>query len=76
MGFMMKYSSLSVILIYFTWSLFISVNGVIDVLGDVHDENFTTRIHLEQLVVSDNESVQYVPVSERELHEDEIPWPG
>ena len=76
MGFLYKYSALTVIAVYLTWSVFISVNGVLDVVGDIHGANYTTRIHLEELEVTDNDKLEYVQLSERELKAGEAPWPG
>ena len=76
MGFLYKYSALTVTGVYLAWSAFISVNGVLDVVGDIHGANYTTRIHLEELEVTDNDKLEYVQLSERELREGEAPWPG
>jgi len=74
MGFLVKYISLSSIFLYFCWSLFFSVNSVVDLYGDIHHLNYTTRIHLEDLIVSDNGSVEYVNMDSTQL--EETPLPG
>ena len=76
MGFMLKYSALTSISIYLVWSLFISVNGLVDVLGDVHGLNYTTRIHLEDMVVAENNTLVYRSTVARELDPAIVPIPG
>ena len=76
MGFLLKYASLSGIAVYACWSAFFSVNSVLDVLGDVHDRNYTTRIHLEDMVVGDNASLIYVSPLATELDPNLEPLPG
>ena len=76
MGFMLKYSALTSISLYLAWSLFISVNSLVDVLGDVHGLNYTTRIHLEDMVVAENNSLVYRSTVARDLDPDIVPIPG
>ena len=76
MGFLYKYSALSLIVVYLAWSVFLSINGLLDVVGDVKGSNYTTRIHLEELEITDNDKLEYVQLSERELKDEELPWPG
>ena len=76
MGFILKYSALTSIGIYFVWSIFISVNGLVDVMGDVHGLNYTTRIHLEDMVVSENNSLVYESTVAKELDPATVPIPG
>ena len=73
---MLKYASLSGIAVYACWSAFFSVNSVLDVLGDVDDRNYTTRIHLEDMVVADNGSLVYVSQLAKELDPKLEPLPG
>ena len=47
-----------------------------DVLGDVSHRNYTTRIHLEDLVVGDNNSLVYVTQLAPRLSPDLAPTPG
>ena len=47
-----------------------------DVLGDVSHRNYTTRIHLEDLVVGDNNSLVYVTQLAPRLTPDLAPTPG
>ena len=47
-----------------------------DVLGDVGHRNYTTRIHLEDLVVGDNNSLVYVTQLAPRLPPDLAPTPG
>ena len=47
-----------------------------DVLGDVSHRNYTTRIHLEDLVVGDNNSLVYVTQLAPRLPPDLAPTPG
>ena len=76
MGFILKYSALTSIGIYFVWSLFVSVNGLVDVMGDVHGLNYTTRIHLEDMVVAENNSLVYKSTVAKELDPASVPIPG
>ena len=76
MGFILKYSALFWIVIYFVWSLFVSVNGLVDVLGDVNGLNYTTRIHLEDMVVAENNSLVYKSTVAKELDPASVPIPG
>ena len=76
MGFILKYSALFWIVIYFVWSLFVSVNGLVDVLGDVNGLNYTTRIHLEDMVVAENNSLVYRSTVAKELDPAVVPIPG
>ena len=73
---MLKYSALTSISIYLVWSLFISVYGLVDVLGDVHGLNYTTRIHLEDMVVAENNTLVYRSTVARELDPAIVPIPG
>ena len=75
MGFMLKYSALTSVGIYLVWSLFISVYGLVDVMGDVHGLNYTTRIHLEDLV-AENNSLVYKSTVAKELDPAIVPIPG
>ena len=45
-------------------------------LGDVGHRNYTTRIHLEDLVVGDNNSLVYVTQLAPRLPPDLAPTPG
>ena len=45
-------------------------------LGDVSHRNYTTRIHLEDLVVGDNNSLVYVTQLAPRLPPDLAPTPG
>ena len=76
MGFILKYSALTSISIYLLWSLFMSVYGLVDVMGDVHGLNYTTRIHLEDMVVAENNTLVYQSVVARELDPAIVPIPG
>ena len=76
MGFLLKYSALTSIVIYFFWSLFVSVNGLVDVMGDVHGLNYTTRIYLEDMVVAENNSLVYRSTVAKELDPAVVPIPG
>ena len=76
MGFILKYSALTSIVIYFFWSLFVSVNGLVDVMGDVHGLNYTTRIHLEDMVIAENNSLVYRSTVAMELGPAVVPIPG
>ena len=76
MGFMLKYSALTSISIFLLWSLFMSVYGLVDVMGDVHGLNYTTRIHLEDMVVAENNSLVYRSTVARDLEPDIVPIPG
>ena len=76
MGFILKYSALTSIVIYFFWSLFVSVNGLVDVMGDVHGLNYTTRIHLEDMVVAENNSLVYRSTVAKELDPAVVPILG
>ena len=76
MGFILKYSALTSIVIYFIWSLFVSVNGLVDVMGDVQGLNYTTRIHLEDMVVAENNSLVYKSTVAKELDPAVVPIPG
>ena len=62
MGFCFKYLTQLSLVIFFCVSLFFSCYSLVDVLGDVHHYNYTTRIHYEDLVVGDNASVVFVPL--------------
>lgn len=73
MGFCLKYLTLLSIALLLCLSLFFSCYSLVDVLGDVHHRNYSTRIHYEELVVRDNATVDYVPVDGVEPEE---PVPG
>ena len=73
---MLKYSALTSISIYLLWSLFMSVYGLVDVMGDVHGLNYTTRIHLEDMVVAENNTLVYQSIVARELDPAIVPIPG
>ena len=59
MGFLRKYCCLALICLLFVESCFFSVYTLCDVLGEVHHQNYSTRLELEELVVGDNDSLVY-----------------
>ena len=62
MGFCVKYLTLLSLVIFFFVSLFFSCYSLVDVLGDVQHNNYSTKIQYEDLVVADNASVVFVPL--------------
>ena len=72
MGFCLKYLTLISIAALFCVSLFFSVYSLVDVLGDVHHTNYSTRIHYEELMVRDNASIVFVPL-DGELPREPVP---
>eukprot|EP00092_Neocalanus_flemingeri_P018803 GFUD01020361.1.p1 GENE.GFUD01020361.1~~GFUD01020361.1.p1 ORF type:complete len:250 (-),score=72.05 GFUD01020361.1:178-927(-) len=59
MGFLRKYCCLGLICLLFVKSCFFSVYTLCDVMGEVHHQNYSTRLELEELVVGDNDSLVY-----------------
>ena len=57
MGFLLKYVSVSFIVLIFIQSTFFSIHTTYDVLGEINHQNFSTILRLEELVVSDNDSL-------------------
>merc|ERR1719369_1122060 len=59
MGFLRKYLCVAMICFVFVQSCFFSVYTLCDVLGELHNKNYSTKLELEDLVVGDNDKLVY-----------------